>query len=263
VPQLKINSARRLFRIVGNCQQQTSLPVGQALCEAIGVKTNGLSEQAVITLGMDAIVKMRALIDDVEKGMSNYSNASMHVRTLNELRNMFNGVNMNSMSANTWGSLLANNVLGSLELTAEVLPHDADESEAEDIFKLLDSINELISAFEKSSLPPLHAHYARMILNTLKNALVEYAFVGTRSLRACVASIEGLKSEISLQKESMTKEAESFSETQSSLIQKLSTIYGEVAEHAKRAYYISGAIALADHVVSKFALPLFKEISNH
>jgi hypothetical protein len=258
VPQLKINSARRLFRIVGSCQQQTSLPVGQALCEAIGVKTNGLSEQAIVTLGMDAIVKMRALIDDVEKGMSNYSNASMHVRTLNELRNMFNGVNMNTMSANTWGSLLANNVLGSLELMAEVLPHEADESEAEDIFKLLDSINELISAFEKSSLPPLHAHYARMILNTLKSALLEYAFVGTRSLRACIANIDGFKSEMSLKPEIVREEVQSFSETQSLLFQKLNKIYGEVAEHAKRVYYIGGAIGLGGHIVSKFALPLFK-----
>jgi enamine deaminase RidA (YjgF/YER057c/UK114 family) len=258
VPQLKINSARRLFRIVGNCQQQTSLPVGQALCEAIGVKTNGLSEQAVITLGMDAIVKMRALIDDVEKGMSNNSNASMHVRTLNELRHVFTGTNMGNLSSNTWASLVATNALTSLELMAEVLPHDSDESEAEDIFKLLDAINELIAAFDSSSLPPLHAHYARLILNTLKKALLEYAFVGTPSLRACIATVEGMKSEIGLQREIMAEEVKSFSETQSTLFQKLDKIYVEVAEHAKRVYYIGGAIALGGHVVSKLALPLFE-----
>lgn len=258
VTKTKTNAARRLFHLIAKCQSDPNqTTVSQVLCRAVGLKTSGLNEQDILSLGMKVIVLIRSLIDEVEKDMSKRSGAELYKKIFPVLRNIFSGPNMNSDWRNVSMQITSNAVMSVLELMSETLPADSEESPSPDIPHLLDTINTLIAKFESSNLPPFHSYYARLVLNALKTALIEYAFLGGAAFRACVADIEGIKRELSSNQETLRSEAAGLSDKQSGWFQELDKVFGTVVESAKNTYYIGGAVAVVNHGVEIIGPSLF------
>jgi hypothetical protein len=251
----KMNSARRLLRILVRAQGCTPNSAVAIVCyQAAGLSNSGLNDHQEITLGLEVIAKIRRLLDDVECQVLTLSAANRYADCFARLRAYIHP----SYGAAAWSTVMSQvyseGTLTILELMAELLPIDSEEVVGEDIAQILKEINSLQNAIESSSLPPFHAHYSKIILGSLKRALVDYAFLGNEAFKSAARETLGLKAEMEANASSLKTEATTCSREQSELIARVQNAVERVVTMAKGIYYIAGAAKVLSKGFEKLQL---------
>lgn len=255
----KMNSARRLLRILDRAQAgNPNLSVAIVCYQAVGLSNSGLKDHQEITLGMEVITKIRKLLDEVEAQAQTLSSANRYADCFTRLRAHIHP----SYGAAAWSSVTqqvyAEGTLTILELMAELFPNDSEEVIGEEIAEILQEINSLQQVIDSSSLPPFHAHYSKIVLNNLKRALMDYAFLGNEAFRSAARETLGLSAEMEANTNSLKTEATACTKEQNEIIGRVQSMAERVVTMAKGVYYVAGASAYLSKGFDKLQL-FFRE----
>jgi hypothetical protein len=257
--KVKTNAARRLHAIFERAQGPSGDPrAGSVWCKAVGLKLIGLSDAQQMTLALEVVAKLRKLIDEVEQGLKQHSSSTKYVTCLTRIREYINGGTIQAPWSGVVGQIYVGETLALLEMMADVLPDEGDVVAEEEIINLLQEIDALSQAFEKSSLPSFHAYYARILLTCLKQALIDYAFFGIRGIRQSMQQTQGAFSEMSANQAVLATEADAMTKEQNALFTRLCVTGNSVAEYSKKAYYVMNVALSAYKGIDKFVLPWLK-----
>ena len=241
----KMNSARRLLRILDRARPANPNSTVAIVCyQAAGLSNSGLNEHQEITLGLEVIAKIRKLLDEVERRAETLSSASRYSDCFARLRAYIHPSYGAAAWSNVTPQVYAEGTLTILELMAELFPPDSEEVAGEDIARILQEINFLQQAIESSSLPPFHAHYSRIVLGSLKRALIDYAFLGNEAFRTATRETFGLNAEMEANTNTLKNEATTCTAEQNELISRVQNALENVVTMSKNVYYVGGAAAV-------------------
>jgi len=257
--KLKVNAARRLHSILERAQSGNgNLESGKVWCLASGIRLDGLSESQQLTIALGVVANLRNLIDEVEDGLKQHASTTKYEACFARIRQYIIGATIQAAWSGVTGQIYVGETLALLDLMADVLPSEGDEIPEQDILNLLSEIEALKKMFDESALPPFHSHYAKILLNRLKAALLDYAFFGLRGVRESIQQVQGVFFEMKANEAELAAEAATMSGEQNTFFSKLCAVGNEVAEVSKKAYYIGNVAAAVGKGAEKFVLPWLK-----
>ena len=257
--KVKANAARRLHAIFERAQSSRGdRQAGLVWSEATGLKLGGLTESQQMTIALEVVAKLRKLIDEVEEGLKQHASTTKYEACFTRIRQYVLGGTIQAAWSGVVGQIYVGETLALLDLMADVLPDEGDGILEEEIVNILQEIDALNELFDKSALPSFHAYYARILLNTLKQALVDYAFFGIRGVRQSAQQIRGVMIEMQANEELLVAESVAMTEEQNTFFTRLFLAGDVVAEFSKKSYYIGSVALAAGKGIEKFVLPWLK-----